>query len=311
MNRIILTHVGVSVLLTPTFVEFYTSDTMDLQQKLQRDYVSPDDLDICFRDLRDGLETTWSPDYTPHPHEWRQRSPAEIAALSLLKLQSDDTVVLLHSQTKAGEFCAKLIAEALQIDTIPPNRTYPHCTASQLRLEPLKGVKITDDGENNFDRRDAFSPQTLLETLVHTGLVSYVSFVWDRYQELIDQGGGELIFNITSGYRGLTPIARDLALLLEGYARGNSQPVRCRMVYLFQRGESLIRYDPLPMAINWRLLPKWEVLDEASRKPGVVPTRYEAAEAAYFADVEGDLKHQRLSPLGAVVYALMPKLKLP
>jgi hypothetical protein len=309
MSRIILTHVGLTALLAPALADFYTGDMDVLRGKLQQDRGSPHELAICIHDLCDGLMKIWSPNFASGPQAWRERSPAEIAALSLLEPDDGDVVLLLHSETQTGEFCARLIEAALQIDSIPPDRKYPRCSASQIRLKQLDGIKISGD-RNDFDPRDPFGDRSAADSFVRKGLVGYVSVVWQCYQELLNQGGGELVFNITSGYRGLTPIARDLAILLEGYTQKNKHPVHCQMAYLFEHGQSLIRYDPFPVAINWSFVPEWKILDEASRAPWIVETRYDASQhAAYFKNVDGDLKHKQLSPLGAIIWALMPKLR--
>lgn len=71
--------------------------------------------------LQTGLREIWKSTTYTEP-EKLEKSPAEIASLSLMDLDPGDRVVLVHSETVAGEFCAKLLHACLspQAQPSPP-----------------------------------------------------------------------------------------------------------------------------------------------------------------------------------------------
>lgn len=306
MSRIILTHVGITALLAPALAEFYTGDVDVLRRKLQQDRVSPHELAICIRDMCDGLMTIWSPNFASGPQAWRERSPAEIAVLSLLQLTNDDVIVLLHSETQIGEFCARLIESALQIDSIPPDREYPYCGAGQIRLKQLDNVKISDDG-NDYDLHDPFGTMNMADTFVRKGLPNYVTQVWEMYQQLLKDGGGELIFNITSGYKGLIPIARDLSTLLTSYSRDRGHNITSELCYLYQNSKEMIHIPALPLKFDWSKIPA-ESLSMTNDNLGIalesIPSKDIVEYSAYFV-INHDTKRIYRSVLGELVWAMV------
>lgn len=310
MTRVLITHVGVSVLSNRALKSFYTSNLTRLHEDLRRDIERPDALKLVKRDLERGLGRVWDRNYTPDAQQRREDSPAEIAALSVLRIQPNDRVVLLHSDTAGGRFCGELLQHALRLTSVPTGTGYPHCGATQLRLQNVEGLKITDDSAV-IDSEIGVDPQSRPATFVRHGLVSYVERVWEEYTALLAAGGGDLIFNITSGYKGLVSIARDLALLLNSYAREKSHAIRCRQCYLYQNSDDLIWYDPLPVTIDWHVMSRelLRKLSDASAPPGIVAGRPALEETIYFEDNPHKPNHKQLSPLGAVTWALLRRFE--
>lgn len=299
MSRTILTNVGISTLVNPALVNFYTANLARLQDDLRSNRERPDALDLCKKDLTRGLKHIWTRNYSTQARRRREDSPAEVAALSLLQVQPDDRVILLHSDTTAGAFCASLVTTALQIGGIAADMEYPFCQTHQIEVRPVPGLMLTDDLQSA-----SFDPAGLSTAFVRNGLRNFVEQVCAEYRRLAGNGGGELILNITSGYRGVVPAARDAALLLAADARERGRPITISMRYLYQSADHMVRYDPLPLAFDWSILPSLAMFAEADSEPGVLETRITPEQRPFFESAEGQYKHRRISPLGAVAYAL-------
>ena len=125
--------------------------------------------------------------------------------------------------------------------------------------------------------------------------------VWECYQTLEDLGG-ELIFNITSGYKGMIPIACNIQLLLTPHIRATSRAITTKMRYLYQDSSTLIRLPSIPVQLDWGIV-KGDILKEADTLEGVDANKIDLRTArALFMQ----LKDQRmqLSPLGKVFWTL-------
>ena len=310
MKRVLITHVGVSVLSNRALTNFYTSNLTRLHEDLRRNINRPDALKLVKRDLERGLGRVWDRNYTSEEQQRREDSPAEIAALSVLGIQPGDRVVLLHSDTAGGRFCGELLKHALTLTSIATDTGYPCCVPSQLYLQEVEGLKISDDSAA-IDPQTGVDPQSRSATFVRFGMVSYVDRIWGEYTSLLAEGGGALIFNVTSGYKGLVPIASDLALLLNAYARQKAHPIRCTLCYLYQNSDALIWYGTLPVTIDWSVMSRELLsrLEDASTSPGIVAGRPAPEEEIYFEDNPNERNHKQLSPLGAVTWALLRKFE--
>jgi hypothetical protein len=237
-KRTIVTHVGISLLNARAFTSEYNGiDT--LKDNLLHDpwYDTTKVEQKCRKALFDGLKDCWGDGSEP----WRSRqdSPAEIASLSLLNLQPGDRVVLFYSETAAGQFCAHLLEHLLR-QNLAPGSAYPFCSPEMtVECKEIKGVRIIGDGGNTLitqNNRD----------FVRVGLVNYVQAVYKLYR--VADG---IIFNVTSGYKGLIPIARDLSLLLTTHSRdGLDNPIRIEMCYLYETSDDLVYYGILPATIR-------------------------------------------------------------
>ncbi len=116
MSRFVITHVGT------TAVE---CEAINRRQNAPRDYERLVHLILNNQQrterlveewseaLQVGLRAIWSdPQRTDRAEQFR-RSPAEIASLYALDLQPGDHVILFHSDTTAGAFCAELLRRCL------------------------------------------------------------------------------------------------------------------------------------------------------------------------------------------------------
>ncbi len=241
------------------------------------------DLDTYVTSLQTGLNKTWKT--TIDDWKRRQDSPAEIASLNLLGVQ-DNTVVLLHSDTPAGRFCARLLEKVLQQD-IGREAGYPACipaTGCTVRTVQINDLHVNEQYQRsswwegfrpgNADRR---AQQTEQDVFVRKGMVNYIRAIVRHYRKLLPTGG-ELLFNVTAGYKGMIPIARDLTLLLDAHyrewranrAEASATPgtFESAICYVFERSNDLIRYPALPVFFDFSVL-NVDLLRAASADAGL------------------------------------------
>lgn len=268
MSRIIITHVGTSVLQCAAFARAQQLERLK-QDLTQKGKERTADLDTYVASLQTGLANTWKT--TTDGWRRRQDSPAEIASLNLLGVQ-DSTVVLLHSDTPAGRFCARLLEKVLQQD-IGREAGYPACipaTGCTVRTVQINDMHVNEQYQRSswwegfrHGHADRRTQQTEQDVFVRKGLVNYIRTIVGFYRELLPTGG-ELLFNVTAGYKGMIPVARDLTLLLEAHYRewrtrqanraeafaplGTFESAIC---YVFERSNDLIRYSALPVSFDF------------------------------------------------------------
>lgn len=304
MKRAIITHVGISALSCEALRLHAAFDIDRLRDDLLADTARSDQLKLCVENLADGLSDTWSAQRKFRLTDRRYESPAEIAALSLIKVESTDDVVLVHSATAAGRFCADLLVHVLESSTISAVGEYPRCKPGQMWKREVKGLQISDDSAR--DPRSVAEGKT---SFVGLGVASYISHVWEAYARLL-KSGGELIFNITGGYRGLVPVAHDVAILLATHGASQTPPVTVRMGYLFQTSSELIWHDPLPLTFTWdsALL---DALCRAGETGGLPKQDVLAPWAGFFEAGDGPIPEaapRKRSVAGEVIYTLAPYL---
>jgi hypothetical protein len=293
----ILVHVGASLLDCKAFGETRLSDEeirdlkngrADQDGRTEQDY----NLEDNFQVLKKGLEETWKKN---NPAWGRDESPAEIASLSLLDSQPEDKIVLLTSDTVAGKFCGALLKDALNPDLqLPPNSKYP--TYSDVTVEPIEGVKINESQASGSGTDSQMH-------FVQDGLVNYVKLATKYYRTL--QPGDTLLFNITAGYKGLLPIARDLALLLAAHSRDthNRNPIQTDMCYLHETSGSLIYYGALPVRFDFKNFQKGDF--DAAQQDGLTS---EPTELKPCFESNKEQGVWRLTPLGYVVKTVYDEL---
>lgn len=294
MARVIITHVGTSALRCKALLERANFDTDALDRSLQLERGSREDLRRAYReDLMRGLRDTWQSRYDPSVR--RMRSPAEIASLSLLDLQRNDRVVLLHPECAGGKFCADLVTLALTGEGIPTGLAYPH--TGVVEMHQVDGLKVT--GDPNLDDLDLGASDALSASFVRQGAASYVEQVMTQFERMSE--GDQLVFNITGSYKGLVPIARDMSLLL---AASETRAITSEVCYLFETGAQLIRYGTLPLRLHWPP----ELVSDLDRASGERPvgldllkTRGEGPWQSLFERVSDAPPLVRLSALGAVL----------
>ncbi len=296
MSHTLITHIGVSALSCEALRSVQSQNYDRIAENLALGSERPAALEIAQRDLLRGLGRNWG--RSMQPRQQRMVSPAEIAAVSLLltERRPDDApplpitrLVLLSSDTRGGEFCARLLEQAFvdPENAIPQKSGYPHMAHEQLYIAPIRGLSITD--EHTLD------PASTRQNFVRNGLRNYVRAVYEEYRAL--GPNDTLTLNITSGFKGLVPTARDLALLLGSRAHGP----QVEMVYLYQSSSELVRYAPLPMSFVWDDLPI-TLLREAGTDidtVAVLPKRSDA----YLFEYQASQRLQR-SPIGEVIWTL-------
>jgi hypothetical protein len=311
--RTIITHVGSSLLDEHCEAFNGFRDRKNLCDDLassSHEYMRDTYLDDAAAHLVGQLGTIWG-----RGAEARFRhSPAEIASLGRLEVTRQDRVVLLHSDTVEGAFCAALLKRALTADGIPHKNDYPMCAPEAVSFERVSGLRVASKpGEE----------EQIAEAFVRTGLTSYVRIVWQAYRDLYDRWREHgsavpkpevaMIFNVTAGYKGTVPVARDLALLLQAYSiqLNRRNRISTAVCYLYEESAQLIRYESLPVQFDWRRvtvphLTRAAVEDEPVKAPAERQRWDELMpeERHYFEPIEPEKIFARLSPLGRVVWEL-------
>lgn len=323
MSRTIITHVGTTTL---TRIE-QTPRGRQLVERLNTMFAGGNnppeaDLTASVTALTTHLHYLWTEVWNgtsaEDQRERRKVLPAELASLSLLALQPSDRVVLLASETPEGRFCAWVLERLLRLSadttllerlltaTHPIAPDFPTCTSDHLSLVEIAGLRVHADS-----RFDNHQPATAA-IFVRKGLVHYVDAIWDIYNG-VDRGQ-KLVFNVTGGYKGMIPIARDVAMLLADHHRTVDATFTCELCYLYEESSELIVYGVLPIEF---------VLERALREqltaadpPDGAPvsgswSRDHPRWEPFFIPVPGQsqpTRHQR-SPLGEVILALYKHLQ--
>jgi hypothetical protein len=143
MPRFVITHVGTTAI---------ECEAIKRRQNAPRDYERLERLILNNQQrterlveewseaLQTGLRAIWNDPQRTERSDQFGRSPAEIASLYALDLQPGDQVVLFHSDTRAGEFCAELLRRCLvsasQANTgAETSDSNPRATLRQLLLD--------------------------------------------------------------------------------------------------------------------------------------------------------------------------------
>ena len=313
MARILLTHVGTSLFDCPAFKNQRPRDYDPSKDNLLRGTADPAQLAQTWRDIwLQGLHRYWRTSAHRLKNS-RESSGAEIASLSLLQDAYDDCdtdrVVLLYSDTPDGKLSALLLDAALQN---PELRKYAGFPKGSVGKRCIPGLKI-----NDFSAADNLNK----EQFVRQGLKSYVEAVWRKYASRGD--ATQLIFNITAGYKGLIPIARDLALLLQDYSFTNragtiAEPIACETCYLYETSVELVRYQALPIHFSWSEIERiWELLETSASSQGSDGLLLESLSQDVRRHIVGLFEHVpdktgfvRRSALGEIVYVLYSHIRM-
>src|SRR5579859_1952850 len=179
MKRAIITSVGISAVSCVALSRFASFDIDRLRNDLLAEQARPDLLKLCAEELAHGLSETWGAHRKFRLTDRRYESPAEIAALSLIGVQSGDSIILAHSATAAGRFCADLLVDALGSATISAVPEYPRCNQGQVQKHEIEGLHISDDSAH-----DPHSSAEEKASFVGMGIAKYIAYVWDAYTQL-------------------------------------------------------------------------------------------------------------------------------
>lgn len=296
MARTIVTHVGTSLLTCGALMDhdpFTDTERKSLDKPDSFNRHGKKWLPDVIACLSKSLTRHWEADAAGAAR--RRASPGEIASLSALWPRSGvDTVILLHSDTEQGRFCAEVLRVVLA--TLNPGNGFPHCEPVSKQVDGLK-----------IEEANATVPAQARQEFVRFGLANYVRIAWKEYDQLsqqLENANGdkhELIFNVTGGYKGTVPIARDLALLLSGHALAEKKPVECSLCYLFENSPQMIWYGAYPVTVEWGDIPI-KMLRAAERVEGIASK--DAVPSRYFEPVPGLSDRRQPSALGIVLLEL-------
>lgn len=259
MGRTIITHVGTSVLQCRSLKENNPSLDSIIKRATHADRrngdLTPYVTQLCGT-YEENLQRHWT---NEGDFLTRRRAVAgEISSLSLLSITPDDRVMLVHSDTPKGRLSAALLKDMLTLD---PQQGYPNCPTAEAKQ--IDGLKVPEATEL-ATRQDH-------DDFIAIGLVNYVDTVWKAFLDQVEKPGRhEFILIITGGYKGMIPVARDMALILTDIASDINFDVEIRLCYLFDEGSELIWYGSYPIGLNWDLIrnqranaldPMWQVLN--------------------------------------------------
>lgn len=165
----------------------------------------------------------------------RTQASAEINSLNRLGLDSDDTVVLLATDTVDGRICSEELGQVL-------TRQFG-LSGDRVHVERVKGLQVRDADQLQKEG---------LPNLIEAAL-KYIENPQLRY-------GGEFILNPTAGYKGVVPFLSVLGMLF-----------RLRTVYVFQFADALVQLPPLPVSFDLHLFERSEAALEAMDRETAIP----------------------------------------
>jgi hypothetical protein len=297
MKRIVITHVGITALTNdkavPASLHPARDELRELTEPGSTSGVNPE----LIVKLRDGIgefgHRIWQ---SQKAEKWRrEHSSAEIASLSLLDLQPGDEVRLVASATPLGGYCAQIVHSALLWDIFPARFT-------ERKQDP--GVYLPPPV--TIEGLEVAAPQAN-EKLREQGLPTYLTMISDLFRYAYTARGA-LVFNMTSGYRGLIPFATLLATLLGSEPPGARPLVPCSLCYLYEAGMELVWLPALPVQFDRALLKEHEeVFKAAATIGGVARGDAEFAgddyiQTLYFEAMPNDAGRYRLTTLGLLVW---------
>lgn len=236
-KRVVITHVGTSALECKAIQHRGVQPT-DYQNELEDVKGNRRRLDLLPKwgeALQEGLRIRWNATNYPDPAERRKASPAEIASLSMLGLEAGDRIVLVYSDTNAGEFCALLLQQCLLEQPAPDLNAVFRVNDVDIGMTKLPKVEMEDSSQ-----------------FIDEGLPAYMRLltneIWDKeHQKAKLDSEAQLIFNITGGLKGVVPFAVLAAQLI---ATHPDRHVATRIAYAHEQGKDLISLAPL-LPINW------------------------------------------------------------
>jgi hypothetical protein len=297
VSRTILTHVGTSI--KTKHVDGNTTRERHWENTLKGHAGARQSLSET---VVEHLNTVW----TDNELARRAASSGELASLSLLDLRPDDCVVLLHSDTDDGRLAAWLLQQVmLRVD----KPGFPGRTSDNLDVKQINGMKVPDGTEATTTEQDR-------QDFVRDGLVDYVDKVWSEFRRLStpaqdDAANHRFIINITGGYKGMIPMARDLALLLtaistQRVAAGQAHPIDCSLCYLYEGGHDLIWYGSYPVGVVWNA-PYFTLLEDATNSNRITAAMVRPYPALFEPDGQNP-EIRRPSPLGTVLREVRARL---
>jgi putative CRISPR-associated protein (TIGR02619 family) len=161
-----------------------------------------------------------------------QKVSAETNSLLRLKVDREDRIYLLHSETTDGEICAELVKSLLE----------KNLNCKNVKLQKINGLQVQD--AVRFRRHGI---QNLFEQL----------------RKIVDAAPShersEVILNVTGGYKSTIPYITLYGLLS-----------RIKVVYLFEHSNTLIELPPAPVNFDYgRLAPAHDALLTLCKKGGM------------------------------------------
>jgi len=202
MTKLILTTIGTSIITKKLYPPQFNSEiTLIKEGKRPRQYEN------CVKGTVTNLRNVFQQNL---PNEFLS---AELASLRVFKtnkkLNENDVIVLLATDTLDGKFCADVIKKVLD----PPN----WCNIEGPFI--IKGFKT-----------DAIQNKNIAEDFVNAGLNN----LKDEVERILRSNTFDTrYFNITGGFKGIIPFATILAF-----------EKRISLMYLYETSSDLIIIDP-------------------------------------------------------------------
>lgn len=159
---------------------------------------------------------------------------AETHSLYRLKVNGDDQVVLLHTETDDGEVCAEALRQVIE-DELGAN----------CEIRRIEGLQIHDG-----------------ERFRKVGIYNLFKVLGEECAEWKDEAANEreVILNTTGGFKAVVPY-----ITLFGLFHG------IEVVYIFEWSDSLIRLPPLPFNFDYERLAQARAALQLLKKEGTLP----------------------------------------
>lgn len=186
-------------------------------------------------------ELRTDPNYQAHNNPDTNKLSAEIQSINQL---------LLHPKWKGTTFYLHLLATDSQASPLAAEiiqeyyKSHPHIQI--VPVEVVKGLQINHSDQFRDDGIQA--------------LINYI-YLTKNKPVLLNHKQVKLrgVLNITSGYKGITPILTIVGQLLD-----------IPLVYLYERSDNLIEIPPLPLSFDWT---KLEVFQYCFARLSASPTK--------------------------------------
>jgi putative CRISPR-associated protein (TIGR02619 family) len=180
-------------------------------------------------------------DVSPEGEALQHRLSAEIHSLVRMGVAASDRVILLASDTPAGQARAHAVARYLE-------KHYPGILVEPVR--PVKGLQVHD--------AELFRRQGV------------VNFVRDCLRAVRDYGAAQVVLNPTGGYKALVPYTVLVGMI---------KRVPCR--YIFEQSTQLLTLPPLPVAFDRGPFERYRGLIERIERETAIPSTDWESEVRY------------------------------
>lgn len=201
-SRVVLTSVGTSII---------TNINRDLIKEISQYSWESNGKDI--KKLEDELKSKLNQNNF-NSEEFKTKISAEINSLNKMKLQKDDLIVLISTDTADGRISAELlkiiISNSLSI------------SEDNIKIERVKKLNVLNSKE--FREEGIKNLIELVNSYIEDKKYSY-----------------DIVINQTGGFKGVVPFLTMMAQIMGK-----------KSVYIFERSNELIYLPPLPITLNYQ-----------------------------------------------------------